>query len=1410
MLIRSFILIAFVSSLNLRKELGSLYLTEGEEYELPLSDYFSGDNLSFSIADINMTNNSARIENQCDFHHLSTTPYEKQEKSWPSWDAQPIVMWQDKKVQAIVGFNQNYLAIYKFSVLTEETKLIWSTTLSTEHKNSQIQAIAQLRASHGDYCLAVLIKQQESNGLWRNDIYMIKMQDNNIFHDPEKLNLNEITYASKIVMGNGSSYKYFPIYCEFHKNSSIPNVLYIYGISNFQEPILVQAISNYEKIASMSSPLSIRSILKAAQHMHILDSNYGVISFYKTWPLEIFEEELNINLSYFGELYSMEFTDFGKMIVKASSGIILIERAGGTLGLRRFWKNPEKDIWIQGYELQNYYFLQSTSGILSIFSISKENQVEVTYKINLKSLDNHGDRNIPHILCDREKNSYYFQRFEEEGLKAYRINLKEWKLRIVGDLFYVKVTAKDYDSQEISDILNVISIPKNSDKIFALEEGRLKVPEPIDLWISEKNSMISFSPSTYFSGPNLTYEFIFPLSEKFKYEISNLTRLELEENITSPDGLRNFLVSESIFYYFYDNKIDLEGINYFRITLNITNPIKMLENGGYYAVYSSPSENIFLISTLLPDTRTMKLLEEMESEIDCMLFYFYNNWLLCGNSETINIYNWSGFWKKVFSLTEIMDQINFKLEIVDAFLNKDNGFIDILDRNFGVFAINMSEKQISIKFALKTKGIFKILILEERKMGFIYKDKFEIYNYLFQLEKTIFFKAVGPLTNAFVHRSIIFIQIGAIFYVYNPSLLSHDALVYSFEIQDPGIISCGWYRWNELLITNYNPDAKLIEIYKSSFPSKKVFPPVYEINIIADDIDSLQSSWYQENFSVIAYNAHDKMEANFSLLLHVDGNFPWIENDKLVIHENLPYNNRFEVDLGDSFHGQYLNMSLNINGININDQTSEILPAFIPKRVEVVGEHQAKNNWMKDQIIIPRTEIALIVSENGFLFVNSTGFNDEKKLLNISEHTNLKKLTCSLVESFPHTITNLSLIVTSCTYRASSDHLFVETVKEFALENALILWEIDFIGLKITNYSLFSIAAGPWCLKIAPLTELDFELMVAMGDNVISDYNDVLRFRGKWIENLISIQLLETINFLSLDVPSFSPVSLDYKVKNSQTSYWYLADKKYGIRVLETSNNQKSHLVGELPYLHHHNYFISFGICGNILYVSSSLSAIVSYKIKDYIYFEKDSDYNVLKGSEGIYIGAHSPIICSMDNRYFAVHTFNSKSLFLTIFDTKSQSNSNLYPNFYLSLPNFAPAVLKTRFITENEISAIFYSSFTYKRLKVNQNSLIFPSMYKMEYNEMISKWGTENFSITISAENMNNAVNSSIIYFTREIDSGTLAQSNLLDFTYWLIKFLILIAILAVFAASVNFAKRIGSKHKIVQAYFDEKALKA
>mmetsp|Transcript_10757 Transcript_10757/g.10788 ORF Transcript_10757/g.10788 Transcript_10757/m.10788 type:complete len:134 (-) Transcript_10757:41-442(-) len=131
--------------------------------------------------------------------------------------------------------------------------------------------------------------------------------------------------------------------------------------------------------------------------------------------------------------------------------------------------------------------------------------------------------------------------------------------------------------------------------------GRLKVPEPIGLQISEKCSILLFSPATYFSGPNLTYEFIFPDSEKFKYEISPLAKLSLEENITAPENLQNFRIGGSIFYYFYDNRIQLEETKEFSITLNITNPIKILEYNGYYIVYSRSNENSFLISVYIYD-----------------------------------------------------------------------------------------------------------------------------------------------------------------------------------------------------------------------------------------------------------------------------------------------------------------------------------------------------------------------------------------------------------------------------------------------------------------------------------------------------------------------------------------------------------------------------------------------------------------------------------------------------------------------------------------------------------------------------------------------------------------------------------------------------------------------------------------
>ncbi|CAG9312829.1 unnamed protein product [Blepharisma stoltei] len=54
----------------IQRELGSIYLTDGESYELYLSDYFSGNNLSFANSDSNMTTGSAILENKCEFYAI--------------------------------------------------------------------------------------------------------------------------------------------------------------------------------------------------------------------------------------------------------------------------------------------------------------------------------------------------------------------------------------------------------------------------------------------------------------------------------------------------------------------------------------------------------------------------------------------------------------------------------------------------------------------------------------------------------------------------------------------------------------------------------------------------------------------------------------------------------------------------------------------------------------------------------------------------------------------------------------------------------------------------------------------------------------------------------------------------------------------------------------------------------------------------------------------------------------------------------------------------------------------------------------------------------------------------------------------------------------------------------------------
>lgn len=114
------LLISSFATLSIKNELGELYLTNGEFYNLYLSDYFSGNYLTYSISKTNMTNCEIDIKNKFNFSFKSFQEYSatKPNQSRYNPSLASYASWRNESERLIVGYHQNLIEIYKICLDT--------------------------------------------------------------------------------------------------------------------------------------------------------------------------------------------------------------------------------------------------------------------------------------------------------------------------------------------------------------------------------------------------------------------------------------------------------------------------------------------------------------------------------------------------------------------------------------------------------------------------------------------------------------------------------------------------------------------------------------------------------------------------------------------------------------------------------------------------------------------------------------------------------------------------------------------------------------------------------------------------------------------------------------------------------------------------------------------------------------------------------------------------------------------------------------------------------------------------------------------------------------------------------------------------------------------------------------------
>mmetsp|Transcript_5946 Transcript_5946/g.5832 ORF Transcript_5946/g.5832 Transcript_5946/m.5832 type:complete len:155 (+) Transcript_5946:498-962(+) len=141
------------------------------------------------------------------------------------------------------------------------------------------------------------------------------------------------------------------------------------------------------------------------------------------------------------------------------------------------------------------------------------------------------------------------------------------------------------------------------------------------------------------------------------------------------------------------------------------------------------------------------------------------------------------------------------------------------------------------------------------------------------------------------------------------------------------------------------------------------------------------------------------------------------------------------------------------------------------------------------QALIPNTDIRIITSNEGFIILNSSGF---QKSLNFSSYS-FNNLKCDLIDTADFTKNNSALLVTSCNYHING---FSNIQVGSSKINILALWEFDYISFSINKFASLPISYNPSYLKIIALNDTDFEIMTTQQcPNCLMA--QMLHFRGK-------------------------------------------------------------------------------------------------------------------------------------------------------------------------------------------------------------------------------------------------------------------------------------------------------------------------
>ena len=1407
------LILTVVTAVQLITQLPTLTISAGEVFTLPLSSYFQGNNVNFTLLEMAQTASMPTILSPFSMTLGQVFPYSSPNIGpSSSLGGQMKICNQEGQTYILTSYNniiQNY-ALYPDGIV----ELLWNITLEVPSDAPVVEKMCNL-TSDSEGLLYVLVNSVERIGEWgfkRHDVFVVNITD--LSHSPPSpinLDIQDIRYFSRVDMEAiyGDPYldeRILVTSCTEDRNQTDQrNYLLFYNITDINSAVFLQQVIAYGDIAGHPDfvPLHTLGFVYFQETLYVLDAVVGLFSF--NFVNSFFYASDFIDVVRFGTPVSVSSNiNSGSLIVGTENGIVLLE--SGEVSLVEYMWIPtilaNGNAWaplsIQSngrYIFTNCQQNTDTSFLLIDTLQPFGSLIQRQWRFKKLIPAQVYLPNAPYIIAHQiDPNLLFLFRSDADALRVFEMRVGTWVIQgtaLETEQYRAEVLAVDLENPlntAFSD-LQVNYLPLNDTSIYLGSGYNLSQTHPVSYNftpdITGHTAFVSLPISRLYSGPNMSFSLSFEsvlegLSLHYSPQYEKLT-LESSTNIDLNSG-NLVAVSDKSAYLIASNKVYIYSLR--NDTISGCQEIDLGEYFGLYLalaydrVYVLAVDNVngnLVIIGNSVDGNWSEILENPPK--GCFKVKSLYGFITCVTPSQITLYDFDlqvieSINARRMSLKEV-DIVDITGQSID-YTERDimyiscrvNGLIGVDVTYFRYYDILGSFVGIaSAKQGMYLKSVENVLVQVNEDGSVLIVD---IENApAMQLIRTLPSWSTDPLQGVRYISGFIITRLGSTLYFNDFLTAVHSSLYYTMPLD-----STCQFAGSDINVVLFCPTGQgsvLLQYRPIGVATDSGFLYSYNVTL---GIDLHLFPWDSKEINgmlVVTNEEGSLAQAEVIINLETQGHVVIQNITALQRISSVVYTSEVVVDLSPVFSGQNLRHYININGKYplFTPASDLIFPVVLPPSTTITSQVSLSfPSLLAFSILLLPNNITLMLTDE-ILQIFSIHTDIPPTWLDPQNATLIGEIDY-------HTLTNdtsidrcslLSLVyydppVVLVAFYCSGMSSFHATQDSGDTSyDALIIANFDVPTLNFTVKFRTILEFPPIVLKSKYDLIGGFSYILLIDSMALTASSNHLVWYPLQIDTNGDINPeynFTVIDFYKLQIPMLCVQDADVMVRLKYGGFIYIADACFGVRIVafKMPDGEVTGLVGGSAVGDGNDPVTSISTCAGLLFALTQSGLLSRFNLSAAVNIQPLDPIQRYNPIGRNYTALPHGLVCVPGS------TVHSDSFLLGLLNTEK---GEAYIRVYDLQAEINSVILQDIPLEQSDwtafqsISGSFDGRFVAVRVEygfkvwaIQHPYLLIPALTSENYTALETQWGGTNFTLFITAENDQMTVNSTEFYLSR------------------------------------------------------------